>query len=88
MEHLLDARLEARQFPDEVSRHGAVDAALLKSVQVKEGQRFEFRLEATNFTNTPIFSDPATAFGSSNFGTITGTKIGSRNVQLGFKYYF
>ncbi|MFN7938199.1 MAG: carboxypeptidase regulatory-like domain-containing protein [Bryobacteraceae bacterium] len=66
----------------------SVDAALLKSVQVKEGQRFEFRLEATNFTNTPIFSDPATAFGSSNFGTITGTKIGSRNVQLGFKYYF
>ncbi len=65
-----------------------VDAALLKSIQVKEGQRFEFRLEATNFTNTPIFSDPNTAFGNSNFGTITGTKVGSRNVQLGFKYYF
>lgn len=65
-----------------------VDAALLKSVSVKEGQRFEFRLEAVNVTNTPIFADPATAFGASNFGSITGTKIGPRNVQLGFKYYF
>ncbi|MCC6538678.1 MAG: carboxypeptidase regulatory-like domain-containing protein [Bryobacterales bacterium] len=65
-----------------------VDMALLKSVQVREGQRFEFRLEAVNVSNTPIFADPATAFGSSNFGNITGTKIGPRNVQLGFKYYF
>jgi hypothetical protein len=61
-----------------------VDAALLKSIATREGQRFEFRLEATNFTNTPTFGDPNTSFGNSNFGTITGTKIGSRNVQLGF----
>jgi len=25
--------------------------------------------------------------GASNFGIITGTKVGARNVQLGFKYY-
>jgi hypothetical protein len=65
-----------------------LDAALLKSVNVKEDQRFEFRLEANNVTNTPIFADPATTFGSANFGQITGTKIGARIVQLGFKYYF
>jgi len=65
-----------------------LDAALLKSFRVKEGQRFEFRLEAQNATNTPIFSDPATSFGATNFGQITGTKIGPRNVQLGMKYYF
>jgi hypothetical protein len=65
-----------------------VDTALLKNWTIKEGQRFEFRLEAVNFTNTPIFADPSTAFGASNFGNITGTKIGARNVQLGFKYYF
>jgi len=65
-----------------------VDAALLKSIATKEGQRFEFRLEATNFTNTPIFGDPNTSFGNSNFGSITGVKVGSRNIQLGFKYYF
>jgi hypothetical protein len=66
----------------------SLDAALLKSWRTKEGQRFEFRLEATNATNTPIFSDPSSSFGASNFGQITGTKVGSRNVQLGFKYYF
>jgi len=65
-----------------------LDAALLKNWQVKEGQRFEFRLEATNATNTPMFGDPASGYGAANFGQITGTKVGSRNVQLGFKYYF
>jgi hypothetical protein len=65
-----------------------IDMALLKSFRVTEGQRFEFRLEAVNATNTPIFGDPASAFGAANFGAITGTKIGPRNVQLGFKYYF
>ncbi len=64
------------------------DAALLKSFRTKEGQRFEFRIEAQNATNTPIFSDPATSFGATNFGHISGTKIGPRNVQLGMKYYF
>lgn len=66
-----------------------LDAALLKSWRTRENQRFEFRLETTNTTNTPIFADPSnSAFGNTNFGTITGTKIGARNVQLGFKYYF
>ncbi len=65
-----------------------MDAALLKSWRVTEGQRVEFRLEAQNATNTPIFNDPNGSFGSSSFGQITGTRIGPRNVQLGFKYYF
>jgi len=64
------------------------DAALLKSFRTREGQRFEFRIEAQNATNTPIFSDPGTSFGSTAFGQITGAKIGPRNVQLGMKYYF
>jgi hypothetical protein len=65
-----------------------LDAALLKSFRVKEGQRFEFRIEAQNATNTPIFSDPNTSFGSTAFGQISGTKIGPREIQLGMKYYF
>jgi|DewCreStandDraft_4_1066084.scaffolds.fasta_scaffold08369_2 hypothetical protein len=65
-----------------------IDAALLKNWTTKEGQRFEFRLEAVNATNTPVFGDPAASYGASNFGQITGTKVGPRNVQLGLKYYF
>lgn len=64
------------------------DAALLKSFRITEGQRFEFRLEAQNAFNHPVFADPASSFGATNFGQITGTKVGNRNVQLGFKYYF
>jgi hypothetical protein len=65
-----------------------LDSALLKSWRVVEGQRFEFRIEANNVTNTPIFADPNTSFGNANFGVINGTKVGSRIVQLGMKYYF
>lgn len=64
------------------------NAALLKGFRVKEGQRFEFRLEAENAMNHPVFSDPSGSFGSTSFGQITSTKVGNRNVQLGFKYYF
>lgn len=65
-----------------------VDAALLKNFRTREGQRLEFRLEAQNALNHPVFGDPGTSFGSTSFGQITGTKIGTREVQLGFKYYF
>jgi hypothetical protein len=65
-----------------------LDAALLKSWKTTERQRLEFRLEASNVRNHPVFANPGTTFGSSTFGQITGTKVGSRNMQLGLKYYF
>jgi hypothetical protein len=67
-----------------------LDAALLKSVTIREGHRVEIRMEATNATNTPMFGDPATSFGAVNFGQITGLRsgVGPRNMQFGLKYYF
>ncbi|MDX2270234.1 MAG: TonB-dependent receptor [Bryobacter sp.] len=67
-----------------------LDAALLKSIFVREGHRIELRLESNNFTNTPMFGDPATAFGAVNFGQISGLRngVGPRNMQFGVKYYF
>jgi Cna protein B-type domain. len=67
-----------------------LDAALLKSFRTVEGQRIELRLEAQNATNTPMFGDPNTSFGSTSFGQITGLRsgVGARNVQFGLKYYF
>ena len=67
-----------------------LDAALLKSIPTWEGHRIEIRLEATNVTNTPMFADPALAFGAVNFGQITGLRngVGPRNMQFGVKYYF
>src|SRR5262249_19018946 len=65
-----------------------LDAALLKNWRTKESQYIQFRLETSNVLNHPVFSDPPTSYGASNFGVISGTKVGARNVQLGFKYYF
>jgi hypothetical protein len=67
-----------------------LDAALLKSIVVKEGHRIEIRLEATNFTNTPMFGDPALNFGAVDFGQIASLRngVGPRNMQFGLKYYF
>ncbi len=69
-------------------RLNTLDASLGKSWKITERQRVEFRGEASNFRNHPIFNPPGTTFGSGSFGQITGTKIGSRNVQLSLKYYF
>ena len=69
-------------------RVNMLDAALIKNWRTKGGQRIELRIEAQNARNYPVFSDPATSYGASNFGVINGTKVGPRNVQLGFKYYF
>jgi hypothetical protein len=71
-------------------RVNTLDTALIKSWKTTENQRAEFRVEASNVRNHPVFSDPATSYGASNFGVINGTKvgIGARNLQLGFKYYF
>jgi hypothetical protein len=69
-------------------KFNTLDMALLKSWRVRESQRFEFRLEASNARNHPVFSDPPSTYGASNFGVISGTKVGARSVQFGFKYYF
>jgi len=69
-------------------RLNTLDMALMKSWRTTENQRLEFRAEASNFRNHPIFNPPASTFGSGNFGQISSTKIGPRNVQLSLKYYF
>jgi hypothetical protein len=59
-----------------------------KEIAARDGQRVEIRVEAQNVLNKPIFGDPNTSFGSTAFGQITGTKIGPRQMMLGFKYHF
>ncbi|MEK7752103.1 MAG: TonB-dependent receptor, partial [Acidobacteriota bacterium] len=69
-------------------RLNVLDLALMKSWRTTESQRQEFRAEASNFGNHPVFNPPGSTFGSGGFGQISGTKIGSRNIQLSLKYYF
>jgi hypothetical protein len=67
------------------------DLSLFKEfgmASIREGMRFEFRLEAFNALNHPQFCGPNTTFGDSNFGVITCTANAPRQLQLALKLYF
>jgi hypothetical protein len=50
-----------------------VDAGITRVFAFKERYTLQFRAEALNLCNTPIFSNPTTSETSGNFGYITGT---------------
>jgi hypothetical protein len=71
-------------------RFANVDMSLHKEIPISENKRFEFRAEAYNALNHPIFSRPDYNFGDTGpggFGAIT-TSQGGRQFQLGVKFYF
>jgi hypothetical protein len=63
------------------------DMTLGKRFAITEAKAFEFRAEAYNLTNTPIFNGPVRNINATNFGEISGTQ-GERNMQLALKFYF
>jgi hypothetical protein len=64
--------------------------SLGKQFALRESMNIEFRIEAQNALNHPIFSTPNTTVGDENFGKITSTSglIGPREIQLGMKFNF
>jgi hypothetical protein len=51
--------------------------------------RFQFRVEAFNAFNSPMFSAPSSNFSNlATFGNITSTSIDNRVMQLGGKLIF
>jgi hypothetical protein len=68
------------------NRH--LDLSLFKSIPIKEAVQVQFRAEAYNITNTPSFSNPAAAFGSSSFGVISSTVGTPRQLGLALKLLF
>lgn len=60
----------------------------------REGMRMEFRAEAFNVFNHPLWGDVDTGLGDGAFGTITSTapsvngSSSQRQMQLGLKFYF
>ena len=59
-----------------------------KQFQIREEMNFEFRVEAQNAFNHPVFGTPDTSVGDDTFGTISYTSVGPREIQLGFKFNF
>jgi hypothetical protein len=68
------------------------DASLIKNTRIREGMNCQFRLEAFNALNTPVFSsDPNLTPTSTNFGKIirdNGQSNASRSLQFGFRFMF
>jgi hypothetical protein len=54
----------------------------------KENHLLQFRFEAFNVLNHPVWGTPNANVLSSGFGTITGTAVSMRQVQLALKYSF
>lgn len=73
-----------------VRQHGArhLDLSLFKSFRPVERLTVQFRAEAFNLTNTPLFGMPNTTFGSALFGVVTSQENTPRQIQLGLKLLF
>jgi hypothetical protein len=63
------------------------DMALARSFRFREAQRFEFRAEAFNVTNSYRPGNPAAGLNSTNFGQIR-TALSPRILQFALKYVF
>jgi hypothetical protein len=64
------------------------DLAVFKGFKLDDRRRLELRVEIFNALNTVNFSDPTILATSGAFGTITGTRVPPRIIQLGAKFYF
>ena len=52
------------------------------------GQTLQFRMEAFNFLNHPVWGLPNASVTSSNYGRITSTTGSMRQMQFALKYVF
>ncbi len=68
--------------------HFTTDLSLGKQFAVREEMNLEFRIEAKNALNHPVFSSPNTTVDDQNFGKIFQTSVGPREVQLAVKFNF
>jgi len=64
------------------------DLSVGKQFMIREEMNFEFRIEAQNALNHPVFGTPDTTVDGENFGQIFNTSVGPRQVQLAFKFNF
>ena len=61
---------------------------LFSLASVREGMNLEFKIEAQNVFNHPVFGTPNTLVDDPSFGTISYTSNSPRQVQLGLRVSF
>jgi len=69
-------------------RQSSMSLSLFKTYALTEKLNLQFRAEAFNFTNSPMFALPNQTFGSAAFGTITSTQNAPRQLQLALRLFF
>ena len=66
-----------------------IDFSIFKDFPFTERYRMQFRMEATNFFNTPQFGTPNRNLQDANFGKVTSTQSGSeRHIQFQLRFQF
>jgi hypothetical protein len=64
-----------------------VDASIIRNFRMRSNT-LQFRFEAFNLLNNPIWNDPNTTLTSPLYGTINSTRKPMRELQLGVKFVF
>ena len=65
-----------------------VDASIIRNFRLPASKTLQFRFEAFNVLNNPIWNDPNTTLTSPLYGTINTTRRPMREVQIGLKFVF
>jgi len=65
-----------------------LDLSLFRAFSITESTRLEFRAEAFNVTNTPVFAIPDNNIFDPNFGVVSSTANTERQLQFALKLYF
>ncbi len=63
------------------------DVSMFKTFTITERLKAQFRAEALNLMNTPMFYAPNTTYTNSAFGTINSQANFSRMIQLGVRFF-
>ena len=64
------------------------DMSIMRNFALGGSKSLQFRLEAFNTFNQPVWQDPNTAVTNSQYGQITSTRKPMRELQLGVKFTF
>ncbi len=64
------------------------DMSLFKNFVIKEKLKSQFRFEALNALNTPLFYGPNVAYGNASFGKITSQANFSRQLEMALRFSF
>ena len=66
----------------------ALDFSLFKNFRYGERWKIQFRAEAFNVFNHPVFGGPNTVFGNPNFGRVVSQATAPRQIQLALRLQF